>query len=455
MTEMRTEFIKEAKKGMADTVLRQQMQSYLSQYQHAFQKSVRQFAHLDLAKMRAARLRWRTINHLDKYLIELESNFIKSGAKVIWAQDMEEASLEIINILKKNNSHTVTTCTDSISEELSIGNLLKQEQWQLIETNYSHLIRRSAGELVPSFSATNSTEISYRLKEALQQSGLQEKNDPEKIALFIRENLRKEFTLANASITTAQFLAADPGAVIISDNDGAALLTAGMPRINIVLAPIDRIVPSLPEIELLLSLFSTYNDGKPQHTYSTIITGPRTANDKDGPEELYIVLIDNGRSNVLAYEPQRKILSCINCNACLPASAIYKTVGGKSFPGPAKAISVPLAFGAEKYKYLADLATMDGSGSETCPVKISFPRLTLENRRLFVKQGHGTRLERWFYFAWKKTMLNRNLLSWTGIDARKKVMEAYFKKSSEQLRSWPDQPVKFFNQRWREKTGSR
>ena len=452
---MITEFIQEAKKGMADTVLRQKMQSYASKYQLTFQKSIKQFAHLELAKMRAARLRWRTINHLDKYLIELESNFIKSGAKVIWAQDMQEASSEIIGILQKNNSHTVTTCSDSNTEELSISHLLKREQWQLIETNYNHLINRSAGDLIPSFSSTNSGEISDQLKQSLQNSGIKEKNNPEAIAALIRENLRKEFTLANASITTAQFLAADPGAVIISDNEGAALLTACMPRINIVLAPIDRIIPSLTEIELLLSLFSTYNDGKPQHTYNTIITGPRTANDKDGPEELYIILIDNGRSNVLAHEPQRKILSCINCNACLPASAIYKTVGGKSFPGPAKAISIPLAFGAEKYKYLADLATMDGSGSETCPVKISFPRLTLENRRLFVKQGHGSKSEKWFYFAWKKAMLKRDILSWTGVDARKKILEFYFKKSDELLRSWPEHPAKSFNIRWREKMGHR
>ena len=265
------------------------------------------------------------------------------------------------------------------------------------------------------------------------------------------KNILLVATLLIAGIATAQFFIADPAAIIIGDDDGASLLTAGMPRISIILAPIDRVVPSFVEIDTLLSLYSTYHNGKPQQTYNTILTGPRTIVDKDGPGELYIILIDNGRTNVLSYETQRKILSCINCGACLPASAIYKTVGGKSYPGPARAVSIPLAFGPEKYKYLSDLATMDGSGSEACPVKISFPRLTLENRKLFVEQGFGSRNEKWFYFAWKKAMLKRDIISWTGIDARKKVMESYYRKSKEELRSWPASPSKSFNQLWREK----
>ncbi len=420
MIDILPQFISEAKKGMADSGHRQRMNSFVSQYQTSFQTSVKQFANLELAKMRAERLRWRTINHLDKYLIEFESNFIKSGGKVIWAQDMQEVTKEIINILDKNNAVKVTSCTDQQTEELNVNDALKSDSRKITET-------------ASAAAAANSM------------------NKMEDAADTIRQQLHKEFIQANAGITTALFFIADPAAIVIGDNNGAALLTAGMPRISFVLAPIDRIVPSLVEVDTLLSLHATYQNGKSQHAYNTILTGPRTVTEKDGPEELYIILIDNGRTNVLSYEAQRKILSCINCGACLPASAIYKTVGGKSYPGPARAVGIPLAFGPEKYKYLADLATMDGSGSEACPVKISFPRLTLENRKMFVEQGFGSKKEKWFYFAWKKAMLKRDIISWTGLDARKKVMESYYKKSKEGLRAWPISSTKSFNQQWREK----
>ena len=421
----------------------------IEQYQDSFQKSVKQFPDLELAKMRAARLRWKTINHLDKYLIEFESNFIKSGGKVIWAKDMDEVTTAVDNILKKGNVNSMLYNSGRHKGELSIGESLQNGVLQVTDLHDTPVNIPTPGQFIADANPSiknNSHEKDY--------TGIHDskKNDAELHVNQLSKIYRHDFLKENAGITTAQFFIADPGAIVIGDNSGSSIITAGIPRISIILAPIDRIAPSFSELDLMLSLYATFRHGNQRHTYNTIITGPRMANDKDGPEELYIVLIDNGRSNILAREPQRRILSCIECEACLPASAIYKTVGGKSYPGPAKAVGIPLAFGPEKYKYLSDLATMDGSGSEACPVKISFPRLTLENRKLFVEQGFGSQNEKWYYYAWKKTMLKRDIMSWTGIDARKKVLQLYYKKSAEGLRSWPQQKGKSFNQQWRDKS---
>ena len=426
MIETLPHFLLESKKGMADKSHRDQLNHNNSEYQTSFQKSVKQFPNIELAKMCTARLRWKTINHLDKYLIEFESNFIKSGGKVIWAKDMDEVTTSIDNILGKGNVNSLLFDSGRIPGELSLNESLQNGVLKVTDLNKAA-------------AASNSSLLRNDV------------NDLEKSAKQLKNRFRFELLKENAGITTAQFFIADPGAIIIGDNNGSSLFSMGIPRISIVLAPIDRIAPSMSDIDMMLSLYATYKNGVRQNTYNSIITGPKIANDKDGPEELYIILIDNGRSNILSHEPQRRVLSCIDCDACLPASAIYKTIGGKSYPGPAKSIGIPLAFGPEKYKYLADLATMDGSGSEACPVKISFPRLTLENRKLFVEQGFSPRSEKMYYYAWKKTMLKRDIMSWTGIDSRKKLMHLYYKKSNEGLRSWPHNETKSFNQQWREK----
>lgn len=439
-------FLQEAKKGMADKSYRAQLNANISNYQNSFKSSVQHFSNLELAKMRAARLRWKTIDHLDKYLIEFESNFIKAGGKVHWAIDLHDVVGSVNNILKKKNIASLLYDVDRYANELSIHESLKSDSLNIIEINNGANTAHHEAQLISNVSE-GEPDSQYNKK----QNGLKKEYNLSAMAAAIRIQKRTELLQADAGISTAQFFIADPGAIVIGDDDGASLFSSCLPKISIILAPIDRIVPTIGDIDTMLSLYAIYKNCAPQLRYNTLLTGPRTADDKDGPVELHIILIDNGRSNVLAHQPQRKVLSCIECNACLPASAIYKTVGGKSYPGPAKAVSIPLAFGPEKYKYLADLATLDGSGSEACPVKISFPKLTLENRRLFIEQGSGSRIDKLYYFAWKKAMLKRDIFNIAGIDSRKKIMEFYFIKTNEGLRSWPKTTAKSFNQQWREK----
>jgi L-lactate dehydrogenase complex protein LldF len=288
-------------------------------------------------------------------------------------------------------------------------------------------------------------EMLYNTEEIIDKS-------PARLAHHIRRRLRYALTGTEASVAAAQFLIADAGAAVLSDDEGATMFTSGIGRVSFIVAGIDCIVASSRDLDLLLSVYSTFSTGQPLKTYNTIVKGPRQASDVSGAEELYIVLIDNGRSEVLSHQHQRQVLSCINCGACLSASAIYKTVGGKAYPGPAQSIAAPVKHPGPEYKYLAELATLDGSGSEICPVKINFPSLVLHNRHDMVERGMNSGSEKWFYFAWKKAMLKRDMMSWAGAAARNKILENYFK-SREGLRAMPVSAAKSFNQMWRERLG--
>jgi L-lactate dehydrogenase complex protein LldF len=222
-----------------------------------------------------------------------------------------------------------------------------------------------------------------------------------------------------------------------------------LPKTHIVLAGIDKMLPVLSDLDLFLPLLSTYGTGQELTTYNTIISAPRQSDEQDGPEELYVILLDNGRSDVLAHEQQRQALSCIKCGACQMACPVYRSSGANDFPSPIAAVTLPLQ--QPEMQHLSHASTLCSACKDVCPVKIDIPRLLLENRKLFVDKGNINRSEKWFYFAWKKTMLKRELMSWTGISARKHVLDGLLK-SKDGLRKMPiHSREKPFNEWYREK----
>lgn len=451
MIATQAEFTKESKKVMADAAHRTRIAAYNNNYSKSFKESAANFNDLELARKRAARLRWKIINHLDKYLIEFESHVIRSGGKVIWAQDNNEAVESIQSILAKQGESKFVARSTSVSRDLANHAGWKQHQVEVMEVDYGNFILhadqdQSSHTIIPALHKS-----SDEIADAFSKHFDLKNKSPKSIASLIRNEMHHSLLNASVAVSGAQFLIADEGAAVLCDDEGATLYTSSFPKTNIIVASIDSMLSGLQDLDLILPLYSTYSAGEPLRAYNTIVKGPKQQGEFSGAEELYIILIDNGKSEVLAQEEQRQVLSCINCGACLPASSIYKTVGGKAYPGPAQSIAAPVTFGSE-YKYLADLATLDGSGSEACPVKINFPKLVLHNRKSFVEQGLNSNNEKLFYYAWKKAMLKRDIISWTGINARSKVLETYYK-SKEGLRQMPSPAPKSFNQQWREKMG--
>jgi L-lactate dehydrogenase complex protein LldF len=448
------DFTKESQKVMADPGHRARINAYTEEYQQSFDKASSHFSNLELARRRAAHLRWKTINHLDKYLIEFESKVIRSGGKVIWAQDNAEAVEAINAILKKQGQSKFVSKSNSVSRDLANSAQWQKEQVEVMEVDYGNFILHADNDQASHSVLPALHKSKEEIATAFSRHFDVKDKTPEGLAKLINSEMRHSLLNAQVAVTGAQFIVADEGASVLCDDEGASLFIAAQPRTGIIIAGIDSMLTSLHDLDLLLTLYGTYSTGQTLRTYNTIVKGPKQPGELSGPEELYIILLDNGKTEVLAQEEQRQVLSCINCGACLPASSIYKTVGGKAYPGPAQSVAAPVSFGTSEYKYLAELATLDGSGSEACPVKINFPKLVLHNRKQFVQEGLNSNNEKLFYYAWKKSMLKRDIISWTGINARNKVIDAYYK-SKEGLRQMPSAAPKSFNQQWREKMGYR
>ena len=424
-------------------------------YTEARESALQQFSNTALIRDRAAFVRWKSIENLDKYLIEFESNFIRSGGKVIWAQDISDALEEISRILAKSGSRKVVKSKTRTAAEIGLPARLESEGIHLLETDTgdaamdgeelnSHMIlpaiHKSADEVA-------------RLFEERYGSGAG--SDAESLVHFLRGRMRNEFLEAGVGITGCNFLVADPGAIVITENEGNAGLCSTLPPVHIVLAGIEKVLPVLSDLELFLPLLSTYGTGQRLTAYNHIITGPRLNDEQEGPSELYVILLDNGRSDVLKHEPQRQAMTCIHCGACQLACPVYTAVGPSRFPGPLDAITRPLKNPADMHErmlsYSAGLCT---TVNDVCPVKIDLPGLLLHNRRMFAGDGLTPRSEKLFYFLWKKTMLKRDGMSWSTLKAGKHILSKLHK-SSNGLRVMPKQATRSFNDQWREKMNFR
>lgn len=409
----------------------------------------RQFSNLELARERAAFTRWKTIENLDKYLIEFESNFIKSGGKVLWAQDISDALEAIIEILKKAQVKDIVKSKTNTAAEIGLTAFLESQGVNYQETDTGDFIIRAAGEGASHMVLPALHKSTQSIREVLRDKiNLNGDTSPKGMVKAIREELRDAFTKAGAGITGCNFLVADPGAVVILENEGNAQLTASLPKIHIVLAGIDKMLPSISDLDLFLPLLSSYGTGQQITAYNSILSGPRQPDEMDGPDEMYVILLDNGRSDILAHEQQRNALSCIKCGACQTVCPVYRHAADGDFPSPIAAVTLPLQ--RQELQHLSAASSLCGTCKDVCPVKIDIPRLLLENRKYFVEKGHSTRGEKWFYFGWKKAMLKREIMSWTGINARRHLLENLLR-SKDGKRKMDLGKEKSFNEWYREK----
>ncbi|CAN5394247.1 LutB/LldF family L-lactate oxidation iron-sulfur protein [soil metagenome] len=453
-----TEFIAASEKNVFDDVHRKKLQFNIAQYDKKVAQGKLQFANLELAKARAGGLRNKTTEHLDKYLIEFESNFIKRGGKIIWAQDAEEAQKEIAAVLKKHNITTVVKSKSMVTEEIGLNEYLKSSGIESFETDLGEFIQQLAGE-APYHIVTPAMHHSKEdvAKIFHDKKGTPEDFTPAQIMNWTREHLREKYSIAGAGITGANFLCADIGGVSVSENEGNALMSMSFPKIHIVVTGIEKIIPSYKDLDLFDSLLATFGTGQQLTTYNTLITGPRQSGETDGPDELYVVLLDNGRSNVLEQTEQRRALNCIRCGACLNACPVYEGVGGHAYgtvySGPIGAALMPHMGGLNEFKHLSYASTGCARCTEVCPVNIDIHKLLLYNRRDSINAGLVTKTENMMWFFWKGAMLKRSKMDKGGAKLKNFMLRQFFRKTWGERRELPGVAQKSFNQLWRERKG--
>ncbi|MBN4051337.1 lactate utilization protein, partial [bacterium AH-315-M05] len=265
----------------------------------------------------------------------------------------------------------------------------------------------------------------------------------------------KKFTSAEVGVTGANFLIADIGGIAVTENEGNVLMTTAFPKVHIAIVGIEKIIPSMRDLDLFWALLSTYGTGQKMTVYNTLFTGPKQDGEVDGPEEMYVVLLDNGRTNLLAEPDQREALNCIRCGACLNGCPVYKNIGGhtyaSTYSGPIGSIITPHFKGMEEFKHLSYASSLCGKCTEVCPVKIDLHKLLLYNRRDAVKKNLVSKYENWGMYFWKKAMLKRSRIEKWGAGLKNFILKLFYRKEWGNRRELPEIAPKSFSRLWREK----
>jgi L-lactate dehydrogenase complex protein LldF len=447
---------KEILAAATDTAQQEKTAAARAKYRLAFHESVQQFSDLDAARRSAAFTRWKSIENLDSYLIEFEANFIKSGGKVIWAQDAQEACREICAIIKKSGEKVVVKSKSLTTEEIGLDQALKEMGVDHTETDLGQYILQVAGDQ-PSHMVMPALHFSKEDVANLFHDilGMEKSSEPGKLATFAAARLRKKYEAAGVGITGANFLLADPGAISITENEGNAWLATAKPRIHIAVAGIDKVLPSVNDLALFLPLLSTYGTGQQLTAYNTILRGPKKNGEADGPSEMYVVLVDNGRSKLLQEEVQRGISSCIRCGACQFHDPVYAVIGGRAYHstwmGPPATVALPYIKGARTHGFFAELSTLSGADTENCPVNINFNKLLLNSRYKMQHAGGASTSEKMFFLLWKTATLKRDIMNWKNLRTRNYFMNSLFLKSPSGAREMKKPEKISFNEWWRSK----
>lgn len=453
MNDQAASFIARSTVKAADLEHRRKINFNIGKYNAVVPQGKQQFAQVNQVREMAKMRKWEAIEHLDKYLLEFEQKISARGAKVIWASDAQEALDAIGKICAEKNCRTVVKSKSMVTEEIHLNHFLEQNGIESVETDLGEYIQQLDGE--PPYHIV--TPAMHKSKEDVaklfaNKLGTLPGLTPEQLTLVARERLREKYVQAEIGVTGANFLVADVGGIAVTENEGNARLSCAWPRTHIVIAGIEKMIPSMADLPLFWPLLSTFGTGQQVTVYNTLVTGPRQADETDGPEEMYVILLDNGRTNLLSDPIAREALYCIRCGACLNACPVYKNIGGHTYAttysGPIGKVITPHLRGMEAFNHLSYASSLCGNCTEVCPVRINLHELLLHNRHESVLEGDSSLSERVAWKAWKMASLNRFMMNMGNGKLKNKVVNKLFKGWS-MHRSELDFSQRTFNQYWK------
>jgi L-lactate dehydrogenase complex protein LldF len=459
MKETASDFIAKSSVKAADKDHRQKINFNIGKYNAAVPHGKQQFADLNLAREKAKNIKWKAIESLDSMLENFEIAITKRGVKVIWAEDGQQALEEIQKICEEKNCRIIVKSKSMVTEEIHLNDFLKENHIESVETDLGEYIQQLDDE--PPYHIV--TPAMHKSKEDVaklfsEKLGTDPKATPQQLTMVARQKLRGKYVEAEIGITGANFIIADVGAVAITENEGNARLSCAWPKTHIVIVGIEKIIPSLNDLAIFWPLLATYGTGQRITVYNTIVAGPRQPGETDGPEDMYVILLDNGRTNILANEKARESLYCIRCGACLNACPVYKNIGGHTYgtpySGPIGSVITPHLKQMDEWKHLSYASSLCGNCTEVCAVKINLHELLLENRHEAVEEGDSSFTERMGWKMWKQAMLRRSLMN-KGNSKMKNWIVNKLLKGWDQHRSKIEFPKRSFNQMWKEKFGNR
>lgn len=417
------EFLRKAIDKSSDLDHRAIIQRGMVSYDAAVAKGKLRFADWEAARNRCSAVKAEGIANLAEYLTEFEKRIIDRGGHVHWAENAEQANSYVVELARARNVKTVVKSKSMVTEEIHLAPALEKIGVTVWETDLGEFIVQLRNE-APYHIVTPAMHLTRRQIADLFRDKLGvdvEDADPVRLVAAARVALRRAFFSAEMGISGANFLVADTGMIALTTNEGNGRLTTSIPRIHVVVAGIEKIIPRMSDLAVLWPVLATSGTGQPITTYSTLIRGPRVAGECDGPEEFHVVLVDNGRTELLANPETEEVLKCIRCGACLNICPIFRQVGGHTYgttyPGPIGSIYTPRTKGLSEWGHLSYACSLCTACKGVCPVKIDLPKQLLITRRDFIATGNVKPVERVGFvgFRWAAEDAGRfRMLGWMG-----------------------------------------
>jgi len=405
-------FKQNSRAALADTQLQRALGNVRAGFIDKRRKAIDALPEFDALRDSARAIKNHVLENLDLYLETYERKVIETGGTVHWAETAEDARRIALEICRAAGARTVTKGKSMITEEIGLNDFLEAEGIRPVETDLGEYIIQLRGEhpshIIAPAVHLNRDQIEADFRRVHDHLPVaRDLTEPETLLAEARKVLRKEYFAADVGITGANFLVAETGSSIIVTNEGNGDLTQTLPKVHVVMASIEKIVPTLEDAAQIIRVLARSATGQDMSVYTTVSTGPRRPGDPDGPEEYHVILLDNGRSSMLGTKFQ-DMLRCIRCGACMNHCPVYHAVGGHAYgwvyPGPMGAVLTPSLIGVDKGGHLPNASTFCGRCESVCPMKIPLPKMMRHWREREFERGLNPATSRyglkfWAFFA--------------------------------------------------------
>lgn len=389
-----------------------QLQSALARFGEGFpvkrQKAIDRLPEFEALRDAAKGIKDHTLDHLDFYLEQFETKVTEAGGTVHWCTDAAAARQKVLEICRDVGARTVTKAKSMIGEEIGINEFLEQHSVTPVETDLGEYIIQLRHE-PPSHIIAPAIHLSkQQVADAFRKAHPQFPSDrpleePRVMLDEAREVLRQQFLSADVGITGANMLVAETGSIVLVTNEGNADLTQTLPRVQIVIASIEKVVPTLEDACTILRVLARSATGQELSVYTTFTTGPKRSGDLDGPDAFHVLLLDNGRTSMLDSE-FREMLRCIRCGACINHCPVYAAIGGHAYgwvySGPMGSVLIPNLIGIDEAGHLPNASTLCGRCEQVCPMRIPLPRMLRQLRERQFEKQLTAKPVRWGLQAW-------------------------------------------------------
>ena len=420
MAEVKTaKFKKASSQAVSDPKLQNTLEHVMGHFIEARAGAIEEFGDesWDQMRERASSIKKHALENLDYYLDLIDRTIQKNGGHVHFAKDTQEANRIVLDIAKKAEAKRVIKSKSMVSEEMGLNKALEKAGIEPVETDLGEYIIQLADEppfhiIAPAMHKTKQ-EVSELFQDLLRTAPTQ---DIKQLCIIARDALREKFSTADIGVSGANFVVAETGTVVLVTNEGNGRMTTSTPKIHIAVSGIEKVLPAIEDVGLFLRLLPRSATGQRITSYNTFVSGPKFSTDEDGPEEFHLIMVDNGRLNLMRDPEFREALKCIRCGACLNTCPIYRKVGGHSYgwvyPGPIGAVITPVLTNIKESKDLPYASTLCGACRDVCPVKIDIPKLLLKLRHMAVEGDSSQRsvswIERLMIGQWRKTVSTRS-----------------------------------------------